>query len=76
MRGGDRLRPLSQLTRSYVGGEFTFDLQLVLKTGEVPRLRLGGKREDAAHLGWNTWVAARPIVREADDVVFRAPRDL
>jgi type VI secretion system protein ImpH len=34
--GGDLLRPMSHLTRSYVGEEFTFDLQPVLRPGEVP----------------------------------------
>jgi type VI secretion system protein ImpH len=70
--GGDLLRPLSQLTRSYSGAEFTFDLQPVLKPTEVPRLRLGGKGDGGSHLGWDTWVASRPVTREADDVVFRA----
>jgi type VI secretion system protein ImpH len=70
--GGDLLRLLSQLTRSYVGGEFTFDVQLVLRPAEVPRMRLGGKGDGAAHLGWNTWVASRQYARDVDDVVFQA----
>jgi type VI secretion system protein ImpH len=70
--GGDLTRPLSQLTRSYIGAEFTFDLQPTLKPAEVPRMRLGGKGDGASHLGWNTWVASRPFTREADEVVFRA----
>jgi type VI secretion system protein ImpH len=70
--GGDLLRPVLQFTHSYIGAEFTFDLQPVLKPAEVPRLRLGAKGVAAPHLGWNTWVTSRPVQREADDAVFAA----
>ena len=67
---GDLLRPVSQLTRSYVGREFAFDVQLVLKANEVPRTRLGAKRDGGSRLGWNTWMRSRPCTRDVDDVVF------
>jgi type VI secretion system protein ImpH len=67
---GDRLRPFCQLARSYVGLEFAFDLQLVLRPDEVPGLRLGGDGDDRPCLGWNTWVSSGPFTREVDDVVF------
>ncbi len=70
--GGDLPRPIRQLTRSYVGPEFVFDMQLVLRPTEVPRLRLGGRGVKAPRLGWNTWLHARPLKREVDDVVFSA----
>jgi type VI secretion system protein ImpH len=68
--GGDLLRPVCQLARSYVGPEFAFDLQLVLKPAEAPGLRLGGKAGVRSRLGWNTWLRSRPLTREVDDVVF------
>jgi type VI secretion system protein ImpH len=67
---GDLLRPVSQLTRSYIGAEFVFDLQLVLKADEVPRTRLGAKQAGGSRLGWNTWMRSRPCTREVDDAVF------
>jgi type VI secretion system protein ImpH len=67
--GGDRLRSLCELTRSYVGVQFTFDVQLVLRPEEVPCTRLG---EEGAYLGWNTWALSEPFAREVDDTVFAA----
>lgn len=67
---GDRLKPFCQLTRSYVGPEFDFDVQLVIQAQEVPRCRLGGKRSHGSQLGWNTWLRGRPLLRDADDAVF------
>jgi type VI secretion system protein ImpH len=73
--GGNRLRAFCQMVRSYVGPEFAFDLKLVLRPAEVPRLRLGGPRDDGAYLGWNTWAHSRPFSREAEDVVLAAVED-
>ncbi len=64
---GDGLRPLCELTRSYVGAELSFDVQAVLAAGQAPGCRLGG---DGAQLGWNSWVFAAEAPAEADDAVF------
>lgn len=63
---GDALKPLCQLTRCYVGPEFEFDVQLLLRAEEVPGA-VGAKK---ACLGWNTWVKAGETPRNADDAVF------
>ena len=39
---GECLIDLTELTRTYVGTEFDFDVQLVLAPGEWPRCELGG----------------------------------
>jgi type VI secretion system protein ImpH len=70
MPNGDTLRPLSEMTRTYVGPEFDFDVQLVLLAAEVPWCRLGGEPADGARLGWNTWVRGGELTRDADDAVF------
>ena len=67
---GDGLKPLGQLVRQYVGPQFDFDVQPVLRGPEVPRCRLGGDSEDPARLGWNTWVRSGPFDRDVDDAVF------
>ncbi|HVS40410.1 MAG TPA: type VI secretion system baseplate subunit TssG [Gemmataceae bacterium] len=64
---GDGLRPLCELTRSYAGPEFSFDVQAVLAAGQAPGCRLGG---DGARLGWDSWVFAADAPAEADDAVF------
>jgi type VI secretion system protein ImpH len=69
-RVGKRLRPFSQMARSYVGPELVFDVQLVLLAAEVPRLRLGADGEDRPYLGWNTWINGGPATGELDDAVF------
>ncbi len=51
---------------AYVGYEYFWDLQLVLKREEVPELQLG--RE--ARLGWNSYLKTKPFKRDADDLIL------
>ncbi len=66
MPSSDRLLALCQFVRSYVGPEFDFDVQLVLRGPAAPWCALDGK----ARLGWNTWVRVNAFQRDVDDVVF------
>ena len=63
---GQRLHAAAQLVRSYVGSEFDFAFQLVLRRDEVPVTQLNG----SARLGWNTWIANRPFIEDQDDATF------
>jgi type VI secretion system protein ImpH len=65
--GGESLKRLVAWVRSYVGDEFAWDLQLVLKRDEVPAVKLG----QSGGLGWATWLHAAPPKRDADDLVLR-----
>ena len=67
---GDALRPLCQMIRSYVGVQFDFDVQPVLKGAEVPWCRLGGEDGDPSRLGWNTWIRSGELARDVSDAVF------
>jgi type VI secretion system protein ImpH len=80
---GSDLRPLCELTRSFVGPEFEFDVQVILAPRQVPECRLDstptGPRDASgpAHpsgagprLGWNTWLRSNEIDRESADAVF------
>ena len=69
---GGRLRQLMQLTRSYAGMEFDFDVQLILQPAEVPPCRLRAKGTEGGRLGWNTWLAARDYGETVHDAVFAA----
>jgi type VI secretion system protein ImpH len=66
------LKPLCQLTRSYVGPDLDFDVNLVLRREDVPLCRLGGDGSEGAFLGWNTWVRAGDFDHDADDALFMA----
>jgi type VI secretion system protein ImpH len=70
MPGGPNLGPLGQLTRSFVGPQLVFDVQLLLKADEVPWLRLGASGTQRPYLGWNTWLRSQPFTQDVDDAVF------
>ena len=67
---GTAFRPLVQLTRFFVGQEFDFDIQLVLRAAEVPRCRLGETGPNAPRLGWSTWLKSRTVLRDVDNAVL------
>jgi len=72
MPTGSQLIPLCQLIRSYVGCEFLFDIQVVLRADEIPACRIGAmeSEDSGANLGWNTWLCSLPPNRDSDDAVF------
>jgi type VI secretion system protein ImpH len=70
MPDGDALLPLSQMVRTYVGPQFDFDVQPVLKAAEVPWCQLGGDGASPAQLGWNTWVRCQEFQNDVDDAIF------
>lgn len=65
--GGASLKRLVAWVRSYLGDEFDWDVQLVLKREEVPGLKLG----QSGQLGWTTWLHAAAPTRDAGDLVLR-----
>jgi len=66
--GGQSLPRLVAMVRNYAGEQFSWDLRLVLKKAEVPRLQLGR----IGQLGWTTWLLSGPARRDADDLVLWA----
>jgi type VI secretion system protein ImpH len=70
--------PLAEMVdwvRFYLGFEFDWDLRLVLRGGEVPRLQLGGgapARGGQGRLGWTTWLGSRRSELDADDLCLDA----
>jgi type VI secretion system protein ImpH len=74
--GGASYRRLLAWVRNYVGLEFDFEVQLVLKRAEVPRLHLGGDRSKGSMLGWTTWLTTGPLERDGDDLVTVAERTM
>jgi type VI secretion system protein ImpH len=68
--GSLRLEQLGQLTRTYVGPEFDFDVQPVLKQEEVPWCQLRSVADSGPRLGWNSWLRSVARRRDADEAVF------
>jgi len=61
---------LSHLVRLYVGPEYDFDVQVMLKADQVPSLVLDSKAEIGPRLGWNTWLCSEPPKQDAADAIF------
>jgi|LakMenEpi03Aug12_release.lakeMendotaPanAssembly.Ray.scaffolds.fasta_scaffold13796_5 type VI secretion system protein ImpH len=68
MPHGKRLRQVVDFTRRYVGPQYDFDVQVVLKKNEVPPLKLGG---ETGYLGWSTWLGVRQDSVDAEDAIFQ-----
>ena len=67
---GADLRRLVQATRSYVGPDLEFDVQLVLRSADVPTCRLNDDEAAGPRLGWNTWTSSLPFEQDVKDAVF------
>ena len=64
---GESLASLVAVVRNYVGDEYAWDLQLILRKEDVPKLRLGAS---AARRGWTSWLGTRPGDEDADDLIL------
>ncbi len=64
--GGEGLRELAELVRTYVHDEYVWDVRLILKGEEVPPLELGKH----GHLGWTSWLPSESAREEVDDLLF------
>jgi type VI secretion system protein ImpH len=65
--GSDSVLRLISWVRSYVGDEFRWELQLILRAGEVPGICLG----KTGQLGWSTWLGAKEFEEDANGLVLR-----
>jgi type VI secretion system protein ImpH len=66
--GSDALEQLRDLVRLYTNDEWSCQIRLLLKVGDVPRAKLDGK----SRLGWTAWLGGRQVT--ASDVVLRGNR--
>lgn len=67
---GNRFGPLNRMIRYYVGFEFVFEVQLLLKAEEAPPFRLGTSRGDGVRLGWESWIGDGSLNGVLDQVRF------
>ncbi len=68
---GSAYKPLQDITRLYAGNEIDFEVQLILKRGEVPSCELGAEGETAPMLGWVTWARTRDMDRDPSETTLR-----
>jgi type VI secretion system protein ImpH len=66
---GRLFKRLNDWVLNYVGREFVWDANLILKAAEVPETRLGHLGSGGL-LGWTTWLKSRPFREDADDLVL------
>jgi len=66
--GSDSIQRLIAWVKNYVGDEFLWEVQLILKASMIPRLCLGRMGQ----LGWSSWLGARKSLKNADDLVLRS----
>jgi type VI secretion system protein ImpH len=63
--GGASMRRLLAWVRNYAGLVLDWDVRLILKQEQVPRLALGRRR-----LGWTTYLASAPARRDPDQLLI------
>ncbi len=68
--GSTTLEELRDLVRFYVGPILQFDLQLILRSHEVPWCRLGDESPSGPRLGWCGWLKTEVFEHDAGDAVF------
>ncbi|VAX32887.1 Uncharacterized protein ImpH/VasB [hydrothermal vent metagenome] len=64
--GGESLKRLTTLLRSYVGDELEWDVQLILKKEEVPAIKLG----QIGSLGRTSWLSPESLENDAEDLIL------
>ena len=58
---GSAFLPLRDMVQFFAGDEFDFEVQLILKAGEVPPCELGALGETSPQLGWVSWAKTRSM---------------
>jgi type VI secretion system protein ImpH len=61
---------LRGLTEFFGGGQYDFEVQLVLDRADVPDCVLGADDGTAPPLGWCTWLRTGPLDRDPDDMIL------
>jgi type VI secretion system protein ImpH len=67
---GSAYQPLRSLVKFY-SSNLDFEVQLILKRGEVPPCELGAENEVAPQLGWLSWAKNVPMQRDPGETILR-----
>jgi type VI secretion system protein ImpH len=70
---GRYFAPLAALVREFVGDHLAFEVQPVLRAGDVPELQLDSSREVPVRLGRTTWLRLNRCTADSEDAIFQPP---
>lgn len=65
--GGSSIRRLIAWVRNYVGDELSWEFNLVLRRGQIPRICLG----KLGQLGWSAWLGDAEFETDVDNLVLQ-----
>lgn len=68
---GTAYHQLASLVRFYAGDEFDFEVQLILRKGDVPRCQLGAEGESGPRLGWVSWSRTKSMDSDPSETVLQ-----
>lgn len=66
--GSESIQRLIAWIKNYIGDEFLWEIQLILKASKIPKLCLGRMGQ----LGWSSWIGSRKFQKNADNLVLRS----
>lgn len=66
--GGDSICRLTAWVKNYIGDELSWEVQLILKSREVPKNSLGS----LGQLGWSIWLSSKGFKKDVDDLILRS----
>jgi type VI secretion system protein ImpH len=69
--GSSGLAQANDLAKVFAGPQLDFDVQPVLRAGEVPRCKLGVADPVKQCLGHNIWLKTKPFTRDFDRAAFQ-----
>ena len=64
--GRPGLHRLHDWVRAYAGAELDWDVQLILRKDDVPKVKLG----ESGLLGWTTWIGSKPRSDDAQELIL------
>ena len=67
---GSAFKPAVELARFLTGIHYDFDIQLVLRSEEVPKLIATSRARRRPMLGWTSWLKTRPFTEDDSQVVL------
>ena len=68
---GSAFKPLKSIIHFMVGEEFDFDVQLILKSKQVPGAILTTRAQRKPMLGWTTFLKTKPFKTDDEQVVLQ-----
>ena len=66
--GSDSIRRLVAWIKNYIGDEFQWELQLILRATEIPNICLGNRGQ----LGWSSWLRSHRSKRNPEVITLRS----